>query len=666
MSFLYPSILFGLLALAIPIIIHLFNFRKTKKILFSNNQFLFNIKKSTSSKLKLRHLLIMTSRLLFLLFLVLTFAQPFIPGEEKGMEKGEVFIYFDNSHSMSNEVEANLRALDIGLSYISDIIDLYPAGVQFTFLTNDFASFSNTPKSQEEIRDLMTEVNFSNVSRSLEEVGNRFAFKQPKAQNLEKYYYFISDFQKSTTGALNSLTFDSLGKISIVPIEYRNEANIFIDSVYLSNPFLTRNVENELNVRIVNTGHADLEDLILKFFINEKQVSSASLNIPSLSRGLAKFNLNFQLERLNRCRLNFEEFPVAFDNDFYFNLNIADPVTILEIKNTESATPVGKVYGNGSLFNFSSHNVQNVDYNLIGRSDLVIINGLDRIEPSFGFTLLSYLGNGGSIFLIPSGQPDINSYQQLVPGMQAVQDKLSDLATLNLDDPFYQNIFENREERFEMPECRNVISWPKAGRDLLLYPNKKPFLSRFRGQGIINILGSPIEDEFTNFHRHAIFVPVLYRMAFQSKSVNDRLSYTLNETVIALVLDSITNRDILKLSNPEGEVIPNQRVVDNLIYLELPRYTLDPGFYNLMKDQVPQKVLSFNYDKNESILEQYDREEIQLAYAGLPNVTIFNLAESNDFSQIIKEKHLGVPLWKYSLILALIFLLTEVLLIRFL
>ena len=267
MSFVYPSILFGLAALTIPIIIHLFNFRKTRKILFSNNQFLQNIQKSTSSKLKLRHLLILTSRLLFILFLVLTFSQPFIPGEEKGLEKGEVLIYFDNSHSMSNEVEANLRALDIGLKYISDIIDLYPAGAKFTFLTNDFAPFSNTPKSQEEIKDLITEIEFSNVSRSLQEIGNRFAFKKPQAQNAERNYYFISDFQKSTAGALNSLDFDSLDKVNIVPIAYRSYANIFIDSVYLTNPFLTRNVENELNVRIVNTGDSDMEDLILKFFV---------------------------------------------------------------------------------------------------------------------------------------------------------------------------------------------------------------------------------------------------------------------------------------------------------------------------------------------------------------------------------------------------------------
>ena len=52
MTFLYPSFLFGLFALAIPVIIHLFNFRRTKKIYFSNTLFLKKVKEASSSKLK--------------------------------------------------------------------------------------------------------------------------------------------------------------------------------------------------------------------------------------------------------------------------------------------------------------------------------------------------------------------------------------------------------------------------------------------------------------------------------------------------------------------------------------------------------------------------------------------------------------------------------------
>ena len=83
MKFLYPEFLFGLFTLIIPIIIHLFNFRRSKKVYFSSTRFLKNIKKSTSQKRQIKHFLILFSRLLFLTFLVLAFAQPFIPSTDK-------------------------------------------------------------------------------------------------------------------------------------------------------------------------------------------------------------------------------------------------------------------------------------------------------------------------------------------------------------------------------------------------------------------------------------------------------------------------------------------------------------------------------------------------------------------------------------------------------
>ena len=101
MTFLYPSFLWALAVLSVPVIIHLFNFRRTTRIYFSNNRFLKQVKESTSAKRKLKHYLILASRLLFLLFLVLTFAQPMIPAAEQTVNYRNIVLYLDNSQSMS-------------------------------------------------------------------------------------------------------------------------------------------------------------------------------------------------------------------------------------------------------------------------------------------------------------------------------------------------------------------------------------------------------------------------------------------------------------------------------------------------------------------------------------------------------------------------------------
>ena len=143
MSFLYPLFLYGLLALSIPIIIHLFNFRKTRRVYYSSTQFLKNIKEASTSSLKIKHWLILASRLFFLTFLVLAFAQPFIPAQQHRSSDPDVYIYLDNSASMTNEVGTDFTALDAGLSFINQLPQLFAAGTRYKLLTNDFSSFSN-------------------------------------------------------------------------------------------------------------------------------------------------------------------------------------------------------------------------------------------------------------------------------------------------------------------------------------------------------------------------------------------------------------------------------------------------------------------------------------------------------------------------------------------
>jgi L-asparagine transporter-like permease len=97
MQFLFPGFLLALAALAIPVIIHLFNFRRYKTVYFSNVRFLREVKEETTSRSKLKHLLVLASRLLALAFLVFAFAQPYIPNKHNQVSTGRkyVSVYLD-------------------------------------------------------------------------------------------------------------------------------------------------------------------------------------------------------------------------------------------------------------------------------------------------------------------------------------------------------------------------------------------------------------------------------------------------------------------------------------------------------------------------------------------------------------------------------------------
>src|SRR5207245_11711180 len=78
MSFLNPYLLFGSLALAVPVLIHLVRREKTEIIPFSSLMFLLRVPKRSIRQQKIKNLLLMALRLLLLAFLVSAFARPYI------------------------------------------------------------------------------------------------------------------------------------------------------------------------------------------------------------------------------------------------------------------------------------------------------------------------------------------------------------------------------------------------------------------------------------------------------------------------------------------------------------------------------------------------------------------------------------------------------------
>ena len=104
MTFLNPAFLFGLLAASIPVLIHLFNLRKLKKVEFSTLIFLKELQKNKIRKVKLKQWLLLLLRTLIILFLVFGFARPTLKsmfiGNSSTAKTTAVFI-LDDTFSMS-------------------------------------------------------------------------------------------------------------------------------------------------------------------------------------------------------------------------------------------------------------------------------------------------------------------------------------------------------------------------------------------------------------------------------------------------------------------------------------------------------------------------------------------------------------------------------------
>jgi len=345
MSLVYPSFLWALSALAIPIIIHLFNFRKTTRIYFSNTRFLRQVKEETTQKRRLKQYLVLASRLLFLLFLVLAFAQPFLPAKEAMTQQQTLAIYVDNSFSMASPVAEKTRALEEAIRMAQGIVDLFPATTTFQLITNDFSPFSNTVKTRAEITDLLSQIKLSAISRSSSEIVSRVKEKKSTL-------FWLSDFQKSTFGENHKI--DSSLRVRLVPLILEKYPNVFVDSVYLENPFAIGGEKNTIHVRLHNSGDKNVDGLVIKLSINGWQAATTSVSITPNSFTEVPFDIASGLKGNNRVLVSFNDFPVSFDNQFYFTLNYTTKLSVLEIKSNSQPTYIEKVFGNKDVFSFRS------------------------------------------------------------------------------------------------------------------------------------------------------------------------------------------------------------------------------------------------------------------------------------------------------------------------
>ena len=663
MSFLYPSFLWALLALAIPVIIHLFNFRKTTQVLFSNNRFLKEVKEATTAKRRLKHYLILFSRLVFLFFLIITFCQPIIPAAEQLSNGRNIILYLDNSQSMSAQTTDQNRGLEVGISFARSIVDLFPPDTRYKLLTNDFSPVSNTYKTKTEILDLLTQIRLSPVSRAHKEVVDRIS--QAKTTRSQEVFW-ISDLQKSTQGQI--VRWDSLSKLHLVPIQFSKQSNVFVDTAYLENPFAAGGGKNVLHVKVRNDGDKAAERLNLKLTINETQAATTSINIPAKGTAETSFDLSTTLSGLNETKLAFNDFPITFDNEFYMALNFTDKIRILEIRSAEARTVVEKVFGNAQIFDFSSYSVNNFNYSLLSKADLVVVNGLNTVDIPLANALRDYVTNLGTILFFPGNKPDVvnlKNFLQLplvnVPDATVQQE----LDKPDFSNPFFENVFEEKSVSIAMPRGIKLLDWGNDRSAILRFKNDQPFLSRFDQRGKLYVVATTLQPGQTDFFNHALFVPVMYRIASSSIRNESKLYYTLRESFIQLRADSLQGEEPLRWVGEE-EIVPAQRKLSDEVIFDLPKFSIVKGFYKIVANRDTVSLLAFNLDKAESLLDQYTGEEMKDLLGSGDHITIFKVGAQEAFSNEIKERYLGTPLWKYALILAIFFLLMEILLIRFL
>jgi len=680
MQFVYPSFLWAMLALSIPIFIHLFQFRRTRKVFFTNVHLLREVKTETNRLRQIKNLLILLARLGMVAGLVLAFAQPFLPSPNaKNIQRanGLVSIYLDNSYSMQNEI-GNEKYLTMAVNTASDLLKVYPKAAQFQLLTNRFENKEQYPSTAQAISDRLTEIDFSAEYRSLNTVYKRqTSLLERFSPNRKNQIFWFSDFQKSTAGSLEQLQLDTINQYYLVPIRAEKTTNVRIDSVWLENPFIKANESNQINVRLKSFSQETYPNLMLKLFIDEKQVSSASIKITPNGVATTQFNFTTDGQGLKAARISFEDYPITFDNEYYFVLNASPTIQIVHLTDNLPTRYVPNVFGNETVFKLQSYNVKNLDYNRLKTAELIVLDGVQNADSELTKIIQARVRKGAGVVIFPpaTGAEGLNGLLSSlsIMGVQTQKNdslgrgRANELALLESQSPFFKGMFERVPSNMNMPYSNAVLRWTDTGENLLKSKNNRPFFSRFSvGAGKAYLCASPLAPSHTSLPKHALFVPLMYKIAASSKTGEDRLAYNFQEKTFKVRLREPAKNQVFKLIKDKTEIVPSQRIVGDELIFELPEQALTAGFYKLMLNNKQEGLLAFNYDKTESEMDFYTTQALQNKFAKQKNVQIYDIQKNKNLVQDFKDRNLQVNLWKYMLIGALIFLMLETLFVRFL
>ncbi|MES2277419.1 MAG: BatA domain-containing protein [Bacteroidota bacterium] len=670
MHFLYPAFLFAFAALAIPVIVHLFNFRRYQKVYFSNVQFLKELQEQQASRRNLKERLILASRLLAIAFLVLAFAKPFIPANQTVTvgKQQIVSVFVDNSYSMQT-LSKEGTLLDEAKHHAKEIAATYGINDRFQLLTQDFEGKHQRLLSRDEFNDAVDAVKISPQSRALQQIINRQQ-SLIKTQAGTASIYILSDFQ-ANMGRRQALNSDSTIALNLVQLKANKLPNVAIDSVWLLSAVHRPDENEKLIVRLHNYADEKAERIPLKLNVNkiQKALGSFSLGPRAVQNDTLSFSglkAGWQLGELT-----LQDNPITYDNQFYFTFNVKNQMPVLLINGGISNPFLKAAFATDNFFVINNAQDGNVDYAGLNSYPLIVLSDIKAISAGLAQQLKVYVDKGGSLIVFQSADEDVKTYQALLQPMNAAYPgKLITEATkvsgINVQSKVFKSVFEQLPENPDLPVVKKYYQLSPAAHgiseNLMELPGNQPFFAAYKsGRGQVYVSAVPLNEDYSNLPRHAMLLPMLFRIGLLSGH-DQPLFYTLGEDeTIETPSIQLNEKQVPKLVKGNTSIIPDARQQEGSTLLFVSDQLKETGNYELKKQDSVLSVVAFNDNRKESDLTYLSEADLKKL---APGGNFINAATPSLKSEL-NGINLGLQLWKLCIILALLFIAAEILLVRY-
>ena len=583
--------------------------------------------------------LLLLTRLLLLSALIVAFTQPFIPGKA-ALKSNNIVIYLDNSLSM----QANMGTGTVLENMVQQLVKSVPPETNFSLFTND-QTFKEVKLA--DIKNDLLALPYSTNQLQLNDIYLKANTLFPHIPNTQNDLVLISDFQKN----IYSHTNDTLYNMTrhIVQSVPKDLLNIAIDSAF------TQAISSEnLDLSCFLTSSRKIENTPVSLYNGDNLIAKTSASFNEDLQGIVHFTIPAK-EAING-KILISDSGLQYDNQLYFNLNRREKIKVMSIGEAPSDY-LKRIYTEES-FLFSSFSLKTLNYSRIAVQNLIILNELHTIPLSLQNTLQAYRNAGGHLVVIPNNQADINEYNTFIRAFSnsnfvaAIAEERK-ISQISFGHPLFKNVFNKEVSNFQYPFVNAYYKTTSTLPKILSYQNGEPFLIGLNG---LYLFTAPISLENSNFINSPLIVPTFFNMGMSSLKM-PRLYEMVGNKITLDIPISLGKDQILKVSNESLEFIPYQQSYGNKTTLTFDDFPKSAGIYSITHLGKNIKNISFNLPREESKLDYMDNSDLQ--------GNIINNDVSALFQTIQKDNSIN-ELWKWFVILALAFILIEVLIQKYL
>ena len=674
----------GAIGAALPLIIHLLNRERARRLVFSTLRFIQMSHQTNVQRHRLKQMLLLLMRILIVLLLGFAFARPYFAADpvantQQTGGKRNVVIVLDTSYSMQY-ADTFATAKKEALNILDNLDTADAAGF---ILSSDKARVVAPLGS--EFSHIRTAINGAEVTNETTDYLDALQTADEILQPLligQKQVYLVADMQKK--GWESVIETDKLSPgvtIAFVDVRAENPRNLAITGISVPPVVLTEQKAAQLIARIHNFGDEPLENVPVNLVIDRRTLGTVQVDIEPDDIADAVFKVPPLLtEATHTGWVEIPDDELFVDSKRYFMLQSLKAIKVHCVNGEPDAQNGDELFflkraievGNAAVPIDVKVSTKLPDVAELTKADVVILANVQGLTLTEAQRLESYVSAGGGLIVTAGDRVDSTAYKQTLADLmpctfvQTVGDAIAReqfrvIAAVNYEHSIFAPFKEPNHGDFGKARVYRYFQGMVTGDTTVIaaYDDGNPaLLEKAHGTGRVLCWTSTIDREWNDLPIRAVYLPFLhecirYLALVQAEDVPE---HRVGDSIPLHGFEEQIGTEVAIFDPGQAEtrLLPEEDVV---IY----ETTHLPGIYSVHASGTEPRYFIVNVDATESDLGSRDIEELTSMLVGTPTDT--DGANGAAAGELVAQYHKDVEknqnVWTYLLFAVLALAIIE-------